>query len=97
MATIASPTSSNPCPNPANRVKRATIRENSLFLSLTHLRDIGNTVLVVEHDADTMRAADWLIDLGPGPGVLGGKVISEGSMVEGSYTGRFLREGVELI
>ncbi len=67
----------------------------ALLDTLTHLRDIGNTVLVVEHDADTMRAADWLIDLGPGPGVLGGKVISEGTPDEvmadaDSITGQYL-------
>lgn len=67
----------------------------ALLDTLTHLRDIGNTVLVVEHDADTMRAADWLIDLGPGPGVLGGEVISEGTpekvMADAdSLTGQYL-------
>ena len=45
----------------------------ALLDTLSQLRSLGNTVLVVEHDADTMRAADWLIDLGPGPGILGGK------------------------
>jgi excinuclease ABC subunit A len=44
------------------------------------LRDLGNTVIVVEHDEDTMRAADWLIDLGPGAGEHGGKVVNEGPL-----------------
>src|SRR6266699_3482915 len=55
----------------------------------------GNTVLVVEHDAETMRSADWLIDLGPGAGVLGGEVVAAGppevvAEHPGSLTGRYL-------
>ena len=50
-----------------------------LVATLTQLRDIGNTVLVVEHDADTLRAADHLVEFGPGAGVHGGKVIFEGT------------------
>ncbi|MEL7497180.1 MAG: excinuclease ABC subunit UvrA [Planctomycetota bacterium] len=54
-------------------------RDNDrLVATLQHLRDIGNTVVVVEHDEDTMRAADHLIDFGPGPGVRGGEVVVEG-------------------
>jgi len=49
-----------------------------LVNTLQHLRDLGNTVVVVEHDEDTMRAADYLIDFGPGPGVRGGEVVVEG-------------------
>src|SRR3989344_1416081 len=49
-----------------------------LIKTLKDLRDLGNTVLVVEHDAETMREADWIIDLGPGAGKHGGKVIFEG-------------------
>ena len=52
-------------------------RDNDrLLASLQRLRDLGNTVLVVEHDEDTMRAADYLVDFGPGPGVRGGEVIA---------------------
>jgi excinuclease ABC subunit A len=71
-------------------------RDNrSLLDTLLRLRDMGNTVLVVEHDAETMRSADWLIDLGPGAGVMGGEVVSAGSpeMVADdpdSLTGRYL-------
>jgi excinuclease ABC subunit A len=50
----------------------------ALLDTLSQLRSLGNTVLVVEHDADTMRAADWVIDLGPGPGILGGKLVASG-------------------
>src|SRR5262245_47712815 len=54
-------------------------RDNDRLLrSLESLRDMGNTVLVVEHDEDTMRAADWVVDFGPGPGVRGGKVVASG-------------------
>lgn len=56
-------------------------RDNAkLIETLQRLRDLGNTVLVVEHDEETMRAADWLIDLGPGAGEHGGRVINEGSL-----------------
>ena len=51
-----------------------------LIETLQRLRDLGNTVIVVEHDEDTMRAADWLIDLGPGAGEHGGKVVNEGPL-----------------
>jgi len=68
---------------------------HALLDTLKHLRNAGNTVLVIEHDAATMRAADWLIDLGPGPGVLGGEVVFVGSpeavMADpNSLTGRYL-------
>lgn len=67
----------------------------ALLDTLTRLRDLGNTVLVVEHDAETMRTADWLIDLGPGPGILGGEVVAAGTPDElmanpESLTGRYL-------
>jgi excinuclease ABC subunit A len=71
-------------------------RDNArLIRTLEGLRDLGNTVLVVEHDEDTMRAADWLIDLGPGAGEQGGYVIAEGTPeqvmeVVGSATGDYL-------
>src|SRR5207302_3363593 len=58
-------------------------RDNErLLASLKKLRDMGNTVLVVEHDEDTMRAADFLVDFGPGPGVRGGHVVAAGSPAE---------------
>ncbi len=71
--------------------------QRALLDTLIHLRDIGNTVLVVEHDADTMRFADWIIDLGPEGGEEGGWIVAEGTpeavaAVEGSHTGRVLRE-----
>ena len=71
-------------------------RDNDqLLATLTQLRDLGNTVVVVEHDEDTMRAADHLIDFGPGPGVRGGEVVAIGSAEEvsraaKSVTGAFL-------
>jgi excinuclease ABC subunit A len=65
-----------------------------LLKLLLRLRTAGNTVLVVEHDPDAMRAADWLIELGPGSGELGGKLIFEGTLDEileaGTLTGRYL-------
>ena len=58
-------------------------RDNDkLLATLKKLRDLGNTVLVVEHDEDTMYAADQIIDIGPGPGVHGGKVIAQGTAEE---------------
>lgn len=71
-------------------------RDNDRLLeTLTRLRDLGNTVVVVEHDEDTMRAADHIIDFGPGPGVRGGEVVASGAMKEllkadRSLTGQFL-------
>jgi excinuclease ABC subunit A len=72
-------------------------RDNSRLLgTLQGLRDLGNTILVVEHDADTIRAADHVIDLGPRAGRDGGRVVAEGSVDdvvrhETSLTGRYLR------
>jgi len=71
-------------------------RDNRALLdTLLQLRDMGNTVLVVEHDAETMHSADWLIDLGPGAGVLGGEVVAAGpphavAATPHSLTGRYL-------
>ena len=71
-------------------------RDNTMLLnSLQRLRDQGNTVIVVEHDEETMRAADHIVDFGPGPGVLGGEVVAEGSVNDilkssRSITGQFL-------
>jgi len=71
-------------------------RDNGRLLqTLRHLRDIGNTVLVVEHDEETIMEADWVIDMGPGAGVHGGEVVAEGTPAEimanpHSLTGRYL-------
>ncbi len=71
-------------------------RDNRALLdTLVELRDLGNTVLVVEHDAETMETADWIIDLGPGAGVLGGEIVAEGTpeMIRrdpNSLTGQYL-------
>ncbi len=71
-------------------------RDNArLIATLERLRDIGNTVIVVEHDEETMRAADWVIDMGPGAGIHGGRVVAEGTAediqkVAGSLTGQYL-------
>ena len=67
-----------------------------LIATLTRLRDLGNTVLVVEHDEETMRSADWIVDLGPGAGDEGGEVVCEGPLeailaCPESITGAFLR------
>src|SRR6516225_1747151 len=63
--------------------------------TLKRLRDLGNTVIVVEHDADTIRAADHVVELGPGPGVHGGKIVAEGTVArilddDESLTGKYL-------
>jgi excinuclease ABC subunit A len=77
-------------------------RDNDrLIATLHHLRDLGNTVLVVEHDEDTIRAADYLVDVGPGAGVHGGQVVAAGtpsqvSQNKDSITGRYL-SGLEKI
>ncbi|HYG83560.1 MAG TPA: excinuclease ABC subunit UvrA [Verrucomicrobiae bacterium] len=77
-------------------------RDNDrLIATLKHLRDIGNTVLVVEHDEDTIREADYLLDIGPGAGIHGGQVIAAGTPAEvaqnpNSITGKFL-SGTEKI
>lgn len=71
-------------------------RDNSkLLATLQHLRDLGNTLLVVEHDEETMYAADQIIDIGPGAGEHGGNVVAQGSaeeikLVENSVTGQYL-------
>jgi len=58
-------------------------RDNDrLIATLRHLTDIGNTVLVVEHDEDMIRSADHILDLGPGPGVHGGRVVAQGSIAD---------------
>ncbi len=77
-------------------------RDNDrLITTLQHLRDLGNSVIVVEHDEDTIRSADWLIDIGPGAGIHGGMVIAADTPAnvaknENSITGRYL-SGKEMI
>ena len=61
---------------------------NRLLETLTHLRDLGNTVIVVEHDEDAIRAADYLVDMGPGAGVHGGRVVAKGTPEEVFQSGR---------
>jgi excinuclease ABC subunit A len=71
-------------------------RDNERLLrTLTHLRDLGNSVLVVEHDEEAIRAADFIIDIGPGAGVHGGEVVASGGIADiirakGSITGDYL-------
>ena len=71
-------------------------RDNDKLLgTLKKLRDIGNTVIVVEHDEDTMRAADYIVDIGPGAGVHGGEIVATGTVKDiekcaGSVTGQYL-------
>jgi excinuclease ABC subunit A len=71
-------------------------RDNArLIRTLERLRDLGNTLIVVEHDEETMRAADWIVDMGPGAGEHGGRVVAEGTIEDimahpESLTGQFL-------
>ena len=71
-------------------------RDNQkLIATLKRMRDLGNTLIVVEHDEDTMKAADWIIDVGPGAGIHGGNIVAEGTFEdicknEESITGSFL-------
>ena len=77
-------------------------RDNKRLLdTLKNLRDIGNTVLVVEHDEDTIRSSDWVIDLGPGAGENGGEIVAEGSCKdilnnEQSLTGAYLSKKLQV-
>lgn len=77
-------------------------RDNDrLIATLKHLRDLGNTVLVVEHDEDTIRAADYLLDIGPGAGIHGGHVIAAGTPAQvakhpKSITGKYLSGDVKI-
>ena len=77
-------------------------RDNDkLLATLTHLRDLGNTVLVVEHDEDTMRAADCIVDIGPGAGEHGGEVVAIGTAEEimqneKSVTGAYLSGRIQI-
>lgn len=77
-------------------------RDNErLLTTLNHLRDLGNTVIVVEHDEDAIRAADHIVDIGPGAGVHGGEIVAQGTLEDiknnpASLTGKFL-SGVEKV
>lgn len=72
-------------------------RDNDRLLkTLTHLRDLGNTVIVVEHDEDAIRAADYVLDIGPGAGIHGGRIMAQGTPAEvtnnpQSLTGQYLK------
>ena len=71
-------------------------RDNGkLIATLKELRDLGNTLIVVEHDEDTMREADWIVDIGPGAGIHGGEVVAQGTAADlmrepRSITGQYL-------
>ena len=77
-------------------------RDNTrLIETLQRLRDLGNTLIVVEHDEDTIRSADWIVDIGPGAGELGGEVVYSGDVAglagaEGSITGDYLARGRQI-
>ncbi|MBU4053916.1 MAG: excinuclease ABC subunit UvrA [Proteobacteria bacterium] len=79
-------------------------RDNRKLLnSLKHLRDIGNTLIIVEHDQETIETADWVLDIGPGAGLLGGQVVAQGTPAQirkspASITGRYLsgKEKIEI-
>jgi len=74
--------------------------QKKLIIILKQLRDLGNTVLVVEHDYQTMKESDWLIDIGPDAGKHGGEVIAQGKWTDvkkiESHTGRFLRDELKI-
>ena len=71
-------------------------RDNErLLVTLKHLRDLGNTVIVVEHDEDAILAADFVVDVGPGAGIHGGRIVAQGTPAEimadpNSLTGKYL-------
>jgi excinuclease ABC subunit A len=75
--------------------------QRTLIETLFQLRDLGNTILVVEHDAETMHSADWIIDLGPGAGLLGGEVVAAGTPQQimanpDSLTGQYLSGALQV-
>ncbi|MEM8807366.1 MAG: excinuclease ABC subunit UvrA [Cyanobacteria bacterium P01_G01_bin.38] len=78
-------------------------RDNDRLLqTLNHLRNLGNTLIVVEHDEDTMRAADYIVDIGPGAGIHGGQIVAKGSLdnilnTEDSLTGAYLSRRRQII
>ena len=68
-----------------NRASACIAKDNvKMIRTLERLRDLGNTVIVVEHDEETIRAADWLVEIGPGPGVHGGEVVANGPPASGA-------------
>lgn len=74
---------------------------DKLLATLKHLRDLGNTLIVVEHDEDTMRAADYVVDIGPGAGEHGGQVIATGTAEDlmknpNSITGKYLSGEIKI-
>lgn len=74
---------------------------DKLLATLKHLRDLGNTLIVVEHDEDTMRAADFVVDIGPGAGCHGGEVIATGTAEDimnnpNSITGKYLKGDIKI-
>ena len=79
-------------------------RDNDRLLkTLTYLRDLGNTVIVVEHDEEAIRSADHVVDIGPGAGIHGGRIVAQGkaedvARVEASLTGQYLarKETIEI-
>ena len=77
-------------------------RDNDKLLgTLKHLRDLGNSVIVVEHDEDTMRSADWIVDIGPGAGENGGEIVAEGTAEDlmkcpRSITGQYLSGALKI-
>ena len=72
-------------------------RDNARLLdTLKELRDLGNTVLVVEHDEETIRTADWIVDLGPGAGEHGGRVVAEGTVEDILAQPRLAHRGLSL-
>ncbi len=77
-------------------------RDNERLLkTLVHLRDLGNTVIVVEHDEDAIRSADYVVDIGPGAGVHGGRIVAEGTATQvmanpASLTGKYLSGEVKI-
>ena len=75
--------------------------QNRLISTLKHLRDIGNTVVVVEHDEQTIASADWVVDVGPGAGKHGGKIVFEGTPAQlkksESITGQYLSGRLKII
>ena len=77
-------------------------RDNAKLLETLHkLRDLGNTVIVIEHDEETIRSADHMVDIGPGAGRLGGEIVAEGTVKDiekekKSITGKYLRGDSEI-
>ncbi|MEY4036334.1 MAG: hypothetical protein RL715_553 [Chloroflexota bacterium] len=93
---IAPPRRSLAARHSASVSPRRLARDSWACTTLLRLRDLGNTVLVVEHDEETIRTADWIVDIGPGAGELGGKVVVNGTLKaltdsKDSITGAFIR------